>query len=316
MLTLPTWLAWQARPNEGQLLAWHPKEERWWLWLMAFLSTLVVIAILDPIAKFPSSAVVLATTSLIALRLDRLATSVAIKVTILTAMASLILSRELDLADNVKLMTWASYVQITGLLCLLTGMTTAMVRETNLLSNLRLNEQNELIRRILAQSSDVIISLDRDHRYRIVNEAAGEVVGRPAAEVIGRTIEELCPPAEAARIRKIDAEVMERGVALVLEESVMTPTGEKTFLSTKAPLRSGDGSVIGMLGVCHDVTALKKVETELRRNLRRLRELTEWAPVAIAEFDRDRTCVYTNPAMQRLLKLSSDEARGGGWQRA
>ena len=58
--------------------------------------------------------------------------------------------------------------------------------------------------------------------------------------------------------------------------------------------------------------ACKKIEASEQR----YRNLTECAPIGIAETDSAGRCVYTNPHWQAVSGLSAEESLGDGWQRA
>ncbi|MDP1823463.1 MAG: PAS domain-containing protein [Archangium sp.] len=86
------------------------------------------------------------------------------------------------------------------------------------------------------------------------------------AEVVGRTDFELGWKSQAELYRGDDRRVLESGVPkLAYEEPQTTPDGGTIWLRTsKVPLRSTTGALVGILGVYEDITAEKRAQDELR----------------------------------------------------
>ncbi|MBP9742123.1 MAG: PAS domain-containing protein [Burkholderiales bacterium] len=77
------------------------------------------------------------------------------------------------------------------------------------------------------------------------------------SEFIGRTIFEILDDPEAAKlVDKTDNEIMSSGKSLIIEETIPTPYGIKTYLSQKQPVYS-EGKVVGLLGFAMDITEMK-----------------------------------------------------------
>jgi len=73
-------------------------------------------------------------------------------------------------------------------------------------------------------------------------------------------------PAQVDFFRTCDQEVMQGGAALLdIEETQDQADGTHTLLTSKVPLRDGDGRVIGLLGIYVDITERKRMEEALRR---------------------------------------------------
>ena len=106
--------------------------------------------------------------------------------------------------------------------------------------------------------------LDRELRYRRVNEALARMNGHTVAEHLGRRpsdlLGDLGVQAEALLER-----VMTSGEPL-LDAEVPLPDGRHIVVSYVAVERD-DGEVVGTLGVVRDVTARKGVELDLERAL-------------------------------------------------
>jgi len=81
--------------------------------------------------------------------------------------------------------------------------------------------------------------------------------------------------------------VLEAGETMIVEELLNTPSGERTYLTTKSPLRDEQGRVIGLIGVATDITERKNAQRELEKLVvaeQRLRAEAERANRAKDEF--------------------------------
>jgi len=132
----------------------------------------------------------------------------------------------------------------------------------------------ELIYAITHSTGDVIYAKDGLGRFRFANPATLALIGKPLEQVLGRTDAQLLEdPAAARQLMENDRGVMERGIAMELEESVPLPDGTKrVWLSCKVPYRDAQCRVIGLLGISRDITERKRVEAE-RDTLAQQRQL-------------------------------------------
>ena len=130
-----------------------------------------------------------------------------------------------------------------------------------------LRERNALLNAITTSTPDLIFAKDREGKLLTANPAWLKVMGH--AEVLGLDDNERL--------------AMEAGEAMILEEVV----AEKTYLTTKAPLRDEQGRVIGLIGVATDITERKHAQRELEKLViaeQRLRAEAERANRAKDEF--------------------------------
>jgi two-component system, LuxR family, sensor kinase FixL len=96
-----------------------------------------------------------------------------------------------------------------------------------------------------------IFTKDTESRYTSIN-ADGATYW--SENPIGRTDADLLPPEIADDLRTADLQVMETGQQFNLEEQLITPSGVRTVLSRKVPLRDAGDNITGILGISLDIT--------------------------------------------------------------
>jgi PAS domain S-box-containing protein len=147
-----------------------------------------------------------------------------------------------------------------------------------------LERQRALLETIIESAPDPIFAKDGEGRYLMLNSAAARVLGCARSEVLGltNTDNSMFPPDTAAALRDRDLRIMATGATDVAEDLVPDRHhGEpRVFLSTKAPLRTPAGAIVGIIGVTRDITERKAREEALRR----AKEAAERATLAKSKF--------------------------------
>jgi PAS domain S-box-containing protein len=106
---------------------------------------------------------------------------------------------------------------------------------------------------------------DTESRWQLGNRALFATIGRKAEACLGKTdLEIYGDPAIGEAVMQNDRRILLSGIAEVIEEEIQTPTGPRTFHSTKVPYRDVEGRVIGIVGAALDVTDRKRAEEALR----------------------------------------------------
>jgi len=126
--------------------------------------------------------------------------------------------------------------------------------------------ERHLLRTLIDNMPDAIYAKDTESRYILVNHAMAAGVDMTPAELLGRTVFDCYPPEQAQRFFDDDREVMRSGRALVGREEVALERGtgrQRWMLTTKVPLRDGDGRIVGIVGISRDIGELRRVQ-ELR----------------------------------------------------
>jgi len=120
---------------------------------------------------------------------------------------------------------------------------------------------DDLLAKIGEATPDLIYAKDLKSRMIFANRAVLAVLGKTWEEIRGRSDDEWHDdPEEGRKFVEADASIMESGETQELEEILTGVNGTQIYLSAKSPLRSPDGSVIGIFGISKNITKRKNDE--------------------------------------------------------
>jgi len=125
--------------------------------------------------------------------------------------------------------------------------------------------QEHLLRALIDCVPDYLFIKDTESRFVVANPAVSGDLGISYSELIGKTDFDLHRPELAAKFFADEQEVIKSGKPKIdFEEFVITPSGEKKWLtSSKLPLRDQQGNILGVVGVCRDITQRRQAEEAL-----------------------------------------------------
>ena len=136
-----------------------------------------------------------------------------------------------------------------------------------------------LVQALSDSSTDVIYAKDMQGRYLLFNREACAVTGLTEQQVLGRLDHEIFPPEMAREREESCNRVMREQQVFTAEERISTVLGERTFLSTKGPLRDARGEVIGLFGILRDITERMRAEQQLRDQDEMLHQVSTMARI-------------------------------------
>jgi len=109
--------------------------------------------------------------------------------------------------------------------------------------------------------------LDRELRFRRVNDELVEINGIAAAELLGRTVSDVSPGLESQLAEPI-ARVLESGEPVlareVSSERPAAPGAKRIWRSSWYPVRDERGEIVGVGGVVDDITRERRAEERIR----------------------------------------------------
>ncbi len=161
----------------------------------------------------------------------------------------------------------------------------ALGKDNTNFSNLEKKEKStrEYLQNIIEHIPGYIFWKDVKSVLQGCNESFARLTGETIESIIGKTDYELpWTLEETERFIRDDRQVIETGVAkLNIEEPMRQADGTQAILLThKVPLRDPNNKIIGVVGICSDITEKKKAEEELKL----AKEKAEAANKAKAEF--------------------------------
>ncbi|MCA9057263.1 MAG: PAS domain S-box protein, partial [Planctomycetaceae bacterium] len=173
-----------------------------------------------------------------------------------------------------------------------------------------LHRTDELLRAVVRSTTDAVFVKDRQGKYLLFNEAAGNFVGVPAVDVIGLDDHSLFEEEAVRIIQTHDRRVMESGIVHTAEETLTAAGVSRTYLSTKAPHRDKAGNVIAVIGISRDITDRKKSEQLIQENESRLRLLMDSIPAYISYVDVDERYLWVNQVYEDWYQRPRSEIIG------
>ncbi len=127
-----------------------------------------------------------------------------------------------------------------------------------------LADERALLRAIIDSVPDLIFVKNRAAVYVGFNKAFAAYCGRSEAEVVGRPGFDFAPRRRDPSCGPTDREIMAGEGPRTLEEWLEYPDGRRSLVETlKAPFRGANGAILGMIGICRDITARRLGEQRI-----------------------------------------------------
>ncbi len=139
-------------------------------------------------------------------------------------------------------------------------------------------DDRHLLDALLEYSPDHVYFKDRESRFVRVSRSLAEWMGlSDPMDAIGRSDADFFAAPHAEKARTDEDVILRTGRALIgIEECEVWPDGRETWVSTtKTPLRTRGGAIIGIFGMSRDITARKAAEDLVLAQAAMLEEQTQ-----------------------------------------
>ncbi|WP_017719693.1 PAS domain S-box protein [Kamptonema formosum] len=132
-----------------------------------------------------------------------------------------------------------------------------------------LHRSQQEFKALIENTPDLVMRLDRDHRYVYVNPEVERLTGMPAETFIGKRSEELGQPEELCRLwNETMRKVFETGQKQEIEYRNLTADGLRTYQSRAVPEFDKEGSPRYALVVIRDITEMRQAEEKRAQLIR------------------------------------------------
>jgi PAS domain S-box-containing protein len=120
---------------------------------------------------------------------------------------------------------------------------------------------------------------------------------------------------QAELYRSDDRKIIESGDSkFLIEEPQTTPEGDTiTLLTSKMPLLSTTGEIVGVLGTYMDITEFKRAEQSLYLSEKKFKDLLETINLIAVMLDRDGNITFCNDYLLQLTGWRRDEVLNRDW---
>ncbi|MBI5433809.1 MAG: PAS domain S-box protein [Planctomycetes bacterium] len=172
------------------------------------------------------------------------------------------------------------------------------------------DETSALLRSIADGTTDTIFAKDLSGRYTFANAAAARLIGRAPSDIVGKRDEDLFDARSASDFHAHDLAVFRSGEPSTCEERVTIAGEPRVFSVTRSTLRDACGTVIGLIGIAHDITDRLAAEERERAGHRVLRTLIDHAQAIIWVKDLDGRFRLVNRRCAQALGRTEAEIVG------
>lgn len=173
-----------------------------------------------------------------------------------------------------------------------------------------LSESEARYRTLVENIPRRIFLKDKNSVYLSCNKNYAQYLNIKPKEIAGHTDYDFYPQELAERYRASDRRVLESGETDTIEERYTQGGQERVAETFKSPVRDESGQLVGVLGICHDITKRKKAEQALRESEEKYRTLAENIPQRIFLKDKNSVYLSCNSNYAKDMGIKPEEIAG------
>jgi diguanylate cyclase (GGDEF)-like protein/PAS domain S-box-containing protein len=168
-------------------------------------------------------------------------------------------------------------------------------------------------RSLMDHTDDYMYLKDRHLVFVGATKRMADTLGDPKTngDFLGKTGYELYPEAMADMLYRRDQQVLTEGRGTHEVQRLELPDGSHRWIDNrKYPLKTADGEVIGLFGICPDITVPIDAANKLQESRELLQLFIDHAPAAIAMFDCDMRYLAASRRWLQDFGISSERLIG------
>ncbi len=211
-----------------------------------------------------------------------------------------------DFAHSVDISALANFAifAVTGMI-LGFALITSLIDRRLSIQHLLLESERKMLRALIDHIPESMYVKDTEGRFLLANIRAARTHGfDDPQQMIGKSDYKL-----ERRLHEDEQRVMHSGRPLFnQEETALDAAGNRIHvLTTKVPLRDGQGQVAGIAGIELDISERKKNEEALREAEQKYRAIFNGSFAGLFELGANGCVLNVNPAMAELLGYETPE---------
>lgn len=174
--------------------------------------------------------------------------------------------------------------------------------------NAVLTQSEARLKSVFENIPDLVWMKNLNGVYLACNQAYEDYLGLHEDEIIGKTDFDIFKHDEASLFNEQDKRILQEGQPIVIEQwGTYALSGNRVFFDViKAPVRTTDGKLVGVLGIARDITRRKEDEERLELAALVYRNSSE----AILISNAENQILAVNPAFEKITGYSATEVIG------
>jgi diguanylate cyclase (GGDEF)-like protein/PAS domain S-box-containing protein len=177
------------------------------------------------------------------------------------------------------------------------------------LAQAEIEDKERQLRQVIDSIPTPMCYVDDATRYRYVNDAFIEYIGRPAAQIVGETVRNVLGEDRWVLMEPY-LERVRQGESLSVERLVRFANGKSRWMTVRLTPRIVNGEYLGYYATTSDIHEQKVVEEKLRRAHTILSAHFDNTPLAVIEWDTDLRIVRWSGQADSIFGWSAPDMLG------
>ncbi|MFI5303515.1 MAG: PAS domain S-box protein [Nitrospiria bacterium] len=178
------------------------------------------------------------------------------------------------------------------------------------LSEAKLQESHDLLNTIIEGTIDAIYLTDLKGRYLMMNSSGAQFLGKSSEEIIGKNMADFFSPKIVEKFKEDHQSVFNSGKIVTNENSITINGMDRTFLTTRGPIRDHENKISGFFGISRDITDMKRAEEIMEKSEERLTAVIDNSTSVIFMKDLEGKFLLINRKYEDLFHISKKEIIG------